>query len=162
MRSRSFHGRLDRLESQLSSLVHLRPTPSEPTWFSQLSPAVAAEQRPAVEAVVRAFPERGYGLYAWVTSLREGGYLPARIPAEVIDVYLTDDAALPMQHCEDCGLLLPLRPGRHCGPPVEPPQSYFDTCPICNGRVGWYAYWHKHGRNPGGASDLPRQPVFAP
>jgi hypothetical protein len=160
MRSRSMQRRLDQLESQLSAFIRLRPTPGEPTWFSQLLPAVAAEQQAAVEAVVRAFPERGYGLYAWVTNLREGGHLPARIPAEVIDVYLRDDKALPLHDCEDCGLLLPLRPGRHYGLAVEPARSYFDTCPVCGGRVGCYAYWHKHGRNPGRADDLSRQPVL--
>jgi hypothetical protein len=158
MRNGSSQRRLDRLESQVSSLRRLRPAPRERPWFSELLAVAAAEQRPAVEAAARAFPERGYGLSSWATNLREGGRVPAGIPAEVIAVYLTDDEALPLQDCEACGLLVPVRPGRHYGTLVEPPRQYFDACPACGGRVGYSAYWDKHGKKPGGADDLPGQP----
>ena len=53
------------------------------------------------------------------------------MPPAVCEVYLNDPAALPLHDCEDCG--------------YKVPHSYFERCPLCGGRVGWYAFYHKHG-----------------
>jgi hypothetical protein len=51
------------------------------------------------------------------------------MPPVVAEVYFQDPNALPLHECEDCGYRLPLR--------------YFQACPLCGGRVGWYAFRRK-------------------
>jgi hypothetical protein len=60
------------------------------------------------------------------------------MPPDVADVYLSDPDALPLHSCEDCGYRVP--------------HQYFQECPLCGGRVGWNAYWHKQMENPRTAS----------
>jgi hypothetical protein len=56
------------------------------------------------------------------------------MPPHVADVYLADRDALPLHSCEECGYRVP--------------HQYFRECPLCGGRVGWNAYWHKHKDDP--------------
>ena len=56
------------------------------------------------------------------------------MPPLVADVYLAHPDALPFHDCEDCG--------------YEVPHQYFKQCPLCGGRVGWYAYWNQHKDDP--------------
>jgi hypothetical protein len=55
------------------------------------------------------------------------------MPPEVAEVYMTNPRALPLHDCEDCGYNLP--------------HGYFDACPLCGGRIGWYAYWARRTRD---------------
>jgi len=50
------------------------------------------------------------------------------MPPVVAEVYLRDGPT-PFHDCEDCGYKLPHR--------------YFDVCPLCGGRIGWYAYYSR-------------------
>jgi len=50
------------------------------------------------------------------------------MPPVVADVYLRD-GALPLHECEDCGYKLP--------------HGYFDACPLCDGRIGYEAYFKR-------------------
>jgi hypothetical protein len=56
------------------------------------------------------------------------------MPPHVAEVYLQDQHAIPLHECEDCGYRVP--------------HGYFEACPLCNGRVGWSAFWHKHKDDP--------------
>ena len=55
-------------------------------------------------------------------------------PPVVADVYLADRHALPLHQCEECEYRVP--------------HQYFIECPLCAGRVGWYAYWRRHKGDP--------------
>jgi len=48
------------------------------------------------------------------------------MPPVVAEVYLQHDDSLPLHDCEACGYRVPHR--------------YFDRCPLCGGKTGWYAY----------------------
>ncbi len=50
------------------------------------------------------------------------------MPPEVAEIYLARDV-LPLHECEDCGYALP--------------HGYFDSCSLCGGRIGWYAYFNR-------------------
>ena len=50
------------------------------------------------------------------------------MPPVVAEVYLRH-GPLPLQDCENCGYKLP--------------HGYFDACPLCGGRIGWYAYFSR-------------------
>jgi hypothetical protein len=54
------------------------------------------------------------------------------MPPEVAEVYMANPDALPLHDCEDCGYKLP--------------HGYFESCPLCGGRIGWYGYWSKHAK----------------
>jgi len=56
------------------------------------------------------------------------------MPPVVAEVYLAHRDALPLHSCEECGYRVP--------------HQYFTECPLCGGRVGWNAYWHKHKDDP--------------
>jgi hypothetical protein len=96
------------------------------------------------------------GLVAWLYWLEHGrGFLPARLPVELIDVYLRDDRAQPDHDCEDCGLRIPIRPSViddrsfvHCvfRGVAEEEVRYLPRCPHCGGATAQGAYWAKHRR----------------
>jgi hypothetical protein len=95
------------------------------------------------------------GLATWAYHLERGaGFLPARLPVELIDVYLRHEHAQPNDDCEDCGLLIPIRPSViddrsfvHCvfRGVAEEKICYFPRCPHCGGATAQGAYWKKHG-----------------
>jgi hypothetical protein len=163
MASRRLHGRLARLESWAAALARPDPGLSIQEWLRQLAAAVDPDQRPAVEAALQDFPARGHGLADWLTGHFTGGNVPARVPREVVSVYLADPEALALHDCEDCGLELPVHCGRQDGAVTEPARTYFKTCPVCGGRVGWYAYWHKQpARGPDGNRPAAGPPLPTP
>ena len=78
-----------------------------------------------------------------LTALRRRPYWPytqirpedaLAMPPQVAEVYLVHTDALPLHDCEDYGYGVP--------------HDYFKQCPLCGGRVGWYAYWHRHKDDP--------------
>ena len=102
--------------------------------------AVDPRQRPVVEAVLSQPFYGGAGLRAWLAALaNRGGVLPPSLPQELVVVYLEDSEALPLHDCADCGLAIPVRPGRSSFV-GEVERVYFRTCPCCGGRTGWYAH----------------------
>ncbi len=62
-------------------------------------------------------------------------------------IYAEDPEAEPLHDCADCGLSIPLRPGRNAHGPNGPvavirrPYRYFDSCPACGGDVGYEAHY---------------------
>jgi hypothetical protein len=60
------------------------------------------------------------------------------MPPGVVEIHLAEDA-LPLHDCEDCGFCVPVSPGRD----GRPARRHFDACPLCGGRVGWYAYFNR-------------------
>jgi hypothetical protein len=137
---------LAHLEGRVAAQARLAPPPAAPVWPSWLLAAVDPDQRPEVEAALHEYPDRGRGLSSWALVLMSAGELPAHLPRAVVQVYLVDPKALPLHDCEDCGLEVPIRPGWRQGSHIEPAKAYFEACPVCGGRVGYYARWHKqHG-----------------
>jgi hypothetical protein len=65
---------------------------------------------------------------------------PPVMHPEVARVYAEHPEAAPLHDCEDCGLGIPCRGGSK----DAPFHRWFDACPNCGGRVGYYAYFHKH------------------
>jgi hypothetical protein len=103
--------------------------------------AVEPRQRNAVERLINDIHAGGGGLRTWIASLEfRGAIFPKHIPAELIDVYLTDSEAAPWHDCEDCGIAIPVRMNRLHDPEAEPDYIYFSECPACGGRTGWYLH----------------------
>jgi hypothetical protein len=102
---------------------------------------VDPKQRHAVQELLQNRDSGGKGLRSWLRALTwRQGRLPAAIPLELINIYLTDPEAVPLFDCESCGLAIPVRPGRRYGYEEEAEHVYFRTCPNCGGRTGWYVY----------------------
>jgi hypothetical protein len=75
--------------------------------------------------------------------------IPAEVacamPPTVADVYLAHPGAIALHDCEDCG--------------YEVPHEYFERCPLCGGRIGWYAFWNKHKDDPRPSAEAAAGPV---
>jgi hypothetical protein len=53
------------------------------------------------------------------------------MPPEVAQIYIDHPDAIALNNCcEDCGYRVPVK--------------YFQSCPLCGGALGWYAFWKKH------------------
>jgi len=63
-------------------------------------------------------------------------------PPEVAQVYLDHDA-LPLHDCEACGFRVPVTTGEYKG---RSAQRHFDACPLCEGHVGYAAYFLRRER----------------
>jgi len=68
---------------------------------------------------------------------------PAVMHPEVAQVYIEHPDAAPLHDCADCGLGIPCHAGIIRGGRTIPFRRYFDRCPSCGGRVGYYAYLHQ-------------------
>jgi hypothetical protein len=165
-------GRLKRLESERATRK-LRPAEIQRramvgNWqwhcagVERLIAAVDEDQRVAVVEALFKFlkgeQELGRGFWVWAFFLAppSGHPLPERVPPAVIEIYLQDPRATPsLFDCEDCGLLVPIRPpvidDRSFGPDrvfrgaVEKEVRYFQTCPHYGGRIAWQGYVKKRG-----------------
>ena len=111
--------------------------------------AAPPECRPALVAMLRDPRSGGRGLRAWLgLCATQGRAIPAELPAELVAVYLADHDAEPLHDCEDCGLPVPVRAGRHCGHEALVERVYFTECPCCGGRTGRHAYWSRPSAAP--------------
>ena len=109
-----------------------------------LAASSPAELRSTVRALLRNPRSGGRGLRAWLSlAATQGRPIPAELPAELVRVYLDDHEAEPLHDCEDCGLPVPVRAGRHCGHEAVVECVYFPECPCCGGRTGRHAYWSR-------------------
>jgi hypothetical protein len=71
-------------------------------------------------------------VFRYVEShIKEGR--PLELPVEVLELYLAEEYAAPLNECEDCGYALP----RLWIDPPPPARGHFDRCPLCGGKVGW-------------------------
>jgi hypothetical protein len=114
----------------------------------QLIAALPRERRGAAEQALQNTRGSGAGLREWVSAIAwRGALCPEVVCVELIDVYLKDPEALPLHDCEDCGLPIPIRPNRQHGFEAEPEQVYFEHCPACGGRTGWYRYWARRAEH---------------
>jgi hypothetical protein len=68
---------------------------------------------------------------------------PAALPPQVAQVYIEDPKALPIQDCEDCGYLVPATAPAWSAAGHRPGRSYFERCPLCGGKTGVHARYHK-------------------
>jgi len=116
----------------------------EPNWNavkSSFLAAVSSTQRARVASLLGESDVRGRGLRSWLRHMAVQGQLFDRsLPAELVEVYLSDDEAMPLHDCSGCGMAIPVRPDwRSCE--AAPEQIYFSTCPCCGHRTGLYARW---------------------
>jgi hypothetical protein len=109
--------------------------------------AVPAGQRGRVRVLLTDRRLGGRGLRALFAMLGADGRIPAALPEEVVEVYLSDDEAEPLHDCEACGLPVPVHAGRRCGHEAAVDRVYFPTCPCCGGRTGRHAFWSRRGVN---------------
>ena len=83
---------------------------------------------------------------------------PLALPLEVAAIYLSGKYSATVYDCEDCGYDLPvLWPDPNANPPT-PLRVYFPRCPLCDGKVGWHAFYVKHRRYKSAGALLPHNP----
>ncbi len=132
----------------MRTMTSVVPNETEARWREardRFLAAVAPEQRQLVAELLGQFPHGGQGLHRWLCALAwEGAFLPGSLPPELIATYLDDAEAVPLHDCADCGLAVPIRPGRTYGYEGLAARRYFPTCPHCGGKTGWYARWSNH------------------
>ncbi len=124
------------------------------SWQEQLSPTwdevrehflslIRPHQRGQVAALLSQSDACGRGLRTWLRLIGAQGELPsAPFSAELVQVYLTDDEAMPLHDCSGCGVAIPVRPDWQ-GLDGEPQEIYFPQCPCCGERTGLYAAWSR-------------------
>jgi len=101
--------------------------------------AIEPRQRDVVSIALADPYAGGWGLRLWVSAIIWGSaIMPAKVPAEVIDVYLSDPDVIPLHDCCCCGLAVPVRPNKLQGSAGEPEKVYFPLCPSCNSPTGWF------------------------
>jgi hypothetical protein len=150
--------RIEKLEARLVSVQRPCEPPSEEDvrWsdaLHRLLERLEPEQRSLVLEDIEGCSERRKGanlgkltstvLFYVEQHLKAG--TPLELPGSVASVYLQDPDVQPDHECADCGYDLPFQ-WPH--PRAEPPRAakvYFEFCPLCGGKVGYYAFYSKHG-----------------
>lgn len=153
---RSWLRRLERLEARVAASGPRRRTEEEDRYtevatllLQQMNGEHARILLEEVELAARAEVE-GSGPNPWSAfrwafhdvieqHIRRGR--PLALPAEVAAIYLTDNNAEPLQHCEGCGYALPVSENAPFAKPPRIDRAYFEQCPLCGGNVG-YACTH--------------------
>jgi len=117
----------------------------------QLAAALPTTCREQVVAILRECDRSApHGLKAWCAAIASGmARVPEALPEDLIAVYLAHPQAAPLHDCEQCGLAVPIIPGRAYGYEGEPARVFFPECPVCGGRTGWYYYWANGTCSPG-------------
>jgi hypothetical protein len=77
-------------------------------------------------------------------STQEG--LPLALPPAVAQVYLDDPGVVAIYDCEDCGYEVPIGYAEPHTSPPKPVRRYFDQCPLCGGKTGYYAFYQRNAR----------------
>jgi hypothetical protein len=104
--------------------------------------AISPPKRKKVGDLLHRMHNGGSGLRDWVSAIAwRGAVLPAQVPEEIIDVYLSDSEAIPLHDCGSCGLAIPVRPSRLDGLEGDPERVYFAFCPACGSRTGPHMYF---------------------
>lgn len=155
---RSMIRRMEKLEARLLAVQRPCEPPSEEDLRShdavhRLLERLEPEQRSLVVEDIKGCSARGKHanlsrltstfLYYVEQHLKAG--TPLELPSSVASVYLQNPDARPEHECADCGYDLPFE-WPHPG--AEPPRAakvYFESCPLCGGQVGRYAFYFKHG-----------------
>ena len=68
---------------------------------------------------------------------------PLQLPAKVAALEMINEG-WTTYNCEDCGYELPSNWPRVSATPPATSMFYFDPCPLCEGKVGWHAFYMKH------------------
>ena len=76
--------------------------------------------------------------------IQEG--LPLALPPAVAQVYLNDPNSIAIHDCEDCGYEVPIGCALSNTSPPKPVRSYFERCPLCGGKTGYYAFYQRNAR----------------
>jgi hypothetical protein len=74
--------------------------------------------------------------------IREG--LPLALPPAVAQVYLDEPGLVAIHDCEDCGYEVPIGYPEPQASPSKPVRIYFERCPLCGGKTGYYAFYRRN------------------
>ena len=150
--------RIEKLEARLQSVQRRWEPPSEEDVrfygaLHRLLKRLEPEQRSLVLEDIKGCSGRRehanlgkltFTFLYYVEQHLEAG-TPLELPGEVASVYLQNPDARPAHECADCGYDLPFE---WAHPRAEPPRAakvYFESCPLCGGNVGPYAFYCKQG-----------------
>ena len=154
---RSMIRRIEKLEAHLLSVQRPCDPPSELDLqfydaLDGLLERLEPEQRSLVLEDIKGCSGRKHASFARLTDtvlyyvyqhVKAG--TPLELPASVASVYLQNPDARPEHECADCGYDLPFE---WAHPRAEPPRAakvYFESCPVCGGKVGLHAFYCKQG-----------------
>jgi hypothetical protein len=155
---KALKGRLHKLESTITiRMREPRPPTEEDIRLGDAFQELFKTAPPVVEAEVNdwAISRRGYQpreasslVYAVLDCVwehMERG-TPLAMPAEVAEVYINSPEARPLHECEDCGYAVPYQHANPLAVPPAPVRIHFERCPLCGGKVGYWAYRMKRQR----------------
>ena len=150
--------RIEKLEARLLSVQRPCEPPSEEDLrfhdaLHRLLERLEPEQRSLVLEDIKGCSGRSKHadpgkltstVFYYVQQHLKGG-TPLELPESVYSIYLQNPDARPEHECADCGYDLPFELAH---PRAEPPRAakvYFESCPLCAGKVGPYAFYFKQG-----------------
>jgi hypothetical protein len=147
-----------RLETVFRPVVNLPPTEADLAFTSALSKLLATMDqkharivlnevtslhKPSIEGGTRFGNLTVAAIQCVDGHIQEG--LPLALPPAVAQVYLDDPGVVAIHDCEDCGYEVPIGYAEHANPP-KPVRIYFDRCPLCGGKTGYYAFYQRKAR----------------
>lgn len=111
-------------------------------WHQGMLRLVEAFPSSTHEQLVECLSTEGYqGLRTLVSYVMNGVWQGQSFPLEVASIYLHEPQATPGLRCLSCHLLLPYRRGFWRNTTTrqwwQAPLTYFETCPACQGRIGY-------------------------
>jgi len=157
--SRSLEKRMARLETVFRPVLKQPPTEADLAFTSALRKLLGtmdprhacivvadlARLRDPTTACGSRFSELTVAAIQYVERhIQEG--LPLALPPVVAQVYLDDPCLVAIHDCENCGYEVPIGYAEpHTNPP-KPVRIYFDRCPLCGGKTGYYAFYQRNSR----------------
>lgn len=109
---------------------------------SRLLAAIPVRHQAQARSLLTDHRNGGRGLRTWIHLMEVGDAgLPDQLPAELVEVYLSDGEAEPLHDCEVCGLPVPVKVGWRAGHEPTADRVYFPACPQCGGKTGYHAFW---------------------
>jgi hypothetical protein len=157
--SRSLERRMARLETVFRPVLRLPPTEADLVFASALGKLLetmdqkharivrdeVASLRDPTKTPGARFSDLTVATILYVEGhIRDG--LPLALPPAVAQVYLDDSGLVAIHDCEDCGYEVPIGYAEPQASPPKPVRIYFDRCPLCGGKTGYYAFYQRNAR----------------
>ena len=157
--SRSLEKRMARLETVFRPVLKPPPTEADLASTSALGKLLATMDQKHARIVVddlarlrdptTACGARFGDLTMAAIQYAEGHIqegLPLALPPVVAQVYLDEPGLVAIHDCEDCGYEVPIGYAEPHPNPPKPVSRYFDRCPLCGGKTGYYAFYRRNTR----------------